>query len=282
MSDDKKLDLERVDINDIPSTPIPRTGLQLPHPDDVKTGPIPPGPSRQTAQPSQTVGGEEFVSADVFDASQVKRAPVVITDKKDDDDEDDNVPRMQNRAFPASKKESATIKKLRRVFGVNVPDGQADDDDNQAPFSFQVGGEDGTDSLFKWTFRYPGAADINWALSLIGEDVLLLGVELMTRISLKRAMVAVSTAAIDDEPVYKSFGIVVPKGYHVPDPLVPPRQLRFIAARYLYEMLSDNQVDELTSALTKVFDERIEPVLQKKRSPLVSTQQSQPSEKTQT
>lgn len=278
MSDDKsKPDLERIDINDIPSTPIARTGLQLPHPDDVKTGPIPPVQARPQ---TQVVGGEEFVSADAFDAKKVQRAAPVITEKPDDV-EDDQV-RVQNRQFPVSKRESPTIKKLRRAFCVNNQEGLADDDDNHAPFTVRVGGEDAVDTDFQWTFRFPGGADINWALSLIGDDVLLLGIELMTRISLKRAMVAVSTAAIDGVPVYEHFGIQVPKGYHIPDPLCPPRQLRFVAARYLYEMLANDAIDEFTSALAKVFDDRIEPVLSRKRSPLVSTQQSRPSEKTQT
>lgn len=268
-------DLERIDIIDIPSTPIQRTGLQLPHPDDVKTGPIPP-----TQSTAKTVNGEEFVSAEAFDVKKVQRAPVTIKEKTEDESEP---VRVQNRQFPTSKRESPTIKKLRRVFCVKNHEGLADDDDNMAPFTVRIGGEDANpETDFQWTFRFPGGSDTNWAISLIGEDALLLGVELMTRISFKRAMVAVSTAAIDGQPVYKHFSIQVPEGYHIPDPLEPPRQLRFLAARYLYEMLADDAIDELTSALAKVFDDRIEPVLAKKRAPLVSTQQSQPSEKTQT
>jgi len=247
---------EAVDIEDLPQEPINRA---------LPTGTPAAAPARPKA--AAAAGGDDFQDPDAFMAGNVQRAPRSAAAAP------------QAAALPktptpmefaeqvmASRQESPTIKRLRDAFGVKDPEG---------PIEESFGG-------YKWTFRVPSSTDIQYAVALtqdvrdlegdIGSDATI-G---MFTLALNRAFAAVSVAAIDDKPLYDHFGIEVPKGYVIPDSLNPPRHLRIRAAHYLYEMLSDETVDDLTAGLTEIYDRRVSPLVRRAKAPLVSTPPSQP------
>lgn len=248
---------EAVEIADLPVDPINRaliTGHEA--------------PSRvSVAQQAAALPQGDFQDPDAFMAGQVQRAPRGAPAPL--------APQAQAKAHTAlefaeqvmaSRQESPTILRLREAFGVKAKAGVI---------------EEIFDGM-KWTFRIPSSVDIQYAVTItqdmrdmegdLGPDATL-G---MFALALSRAFVAVSVAAIDDRPVYEHFGINIPVGYVIPDPLNPPRHLRIRAANHLYEMLSDETVNELTIGLTDIYDRRVGPLVKKAKAPLVSAPPSKP------
>lgn len=247
---------EAVDIEDLPQEPINRA---------IPTGTPAAAPARPKAPAA--AAGEDFQDPDAFMAGNVQRAPRNAAAAPQAAAQP-NAPTPMEFAeqVMASRQESPTIKRLREAFGVKAPDGVIEEPLNG----------------FKWTFRVPGSTDIQYAVALtqdirdlegdIGSDATV-G---MFTLALNRAFVAVSVSAIDDKPLYEHFGIEIPRGYMIPDTMNPPRHLRIRAAHYLYEMLSDETVDDLTAGLTEIYDRRVSPLVRRAKAPLVSTPPSQP------
>lgn len=238
---------ETVDLANIPLDPINR---------GIQAASAPPKAAPQ--------GTGDFQDPDAFMAGQVQRAP--RTQAPHAAVAKQATPLAFAEQVMASRQESGAIKRLRAAFGVAMPEGLIED---------SFGG-------FKWTFRVPSSVDIQYAVTItqdvrdmegdLGEDA----TNWMFNLALRRAFVAVSVAAIDDRPTYEHFGLQVPAGYSVPDPMNPPRHLRIRAANHLYEMLSDETVNDLTLGLTAIYDKRVSPLVQKAASPLASAPPSVP------
>lgn len=256
--DDK---FERLEQTDIPNTPIRRSGFSLPHP-----GAPVPSPTITTKE------GETFAPADSFDAQYASHLARTGQQEGQQQSAPPAAPpaapagptiNQTLRATLASRNESDIFKQLRQAFGINASN----------LIEAEFGG-------FKWTFRVPGSSDILWSVALM-DEVLMLDSTMMTNMTSRRSIVAVSVAAINDVPLYKHFGIELPPGYAVPDPMNPPHQLRCRAAQIFYRFLSDEAFDKLTQGLIDIYEAQVNP-LAEAATPLASTPPSPPVEKTQT
>ncbi len=243
---------EAVEIADLPLDPINREVLT--------------GHAEQPARPAQQAQQGDFQDPTAFMAAQVQRAPRGAAPQAPAPQAQKHTAMDFADQVMASRQESPTIQRLREAFGVKVKDGNIEE---------EFGGT-------KWTFRVPSSVDIQYAVTItqdmrdmegdLGADATI-G---LFALALSRAFVAVSIAAIDDRPVYEHFGIKIPDGYVIPDPLNPPRHLRIRAANYMYEMLSDETVNELTLGLTNIYDRRVAPIVKKAKAPLASAPPSKP------
>lgn len=72
------------------------------------------------------------------------------------------------------------------------------------------------------------------------------------------ALAAVCVRAIDGEPVYKVFGVAVPPGAVIEDPMLPPRDIRFNASLALFYFLLENAKTKLAYTIYEAYKDKLD------------------------
>lgn len=246
----------QVNFNDIPQEPIKHTGLN-------QGGSLPYPQSQQPQASSEKVVDPGFYLNKPFNPQHVMGGGSAPPPQGPPPPPD---PPVRTKSVVAddfrSIQESEDITRLRERYGVKTP----------TLHHIQLGD-------MKFSFRVPGSSDIRWGASLLGE---LLNIDnaIALQMTMRPAMVAVSVAAINDTPLWQHFGMAVNPAT-MQDPLYPPKDIRFRAAKYFYDIITDDTLD-LGEELETFYVTEIEPLVNKARSPLAPTSHSPGSSTTTT
>jgi hypothetical protein len=213
----------KVELSEIPSTPLKHSGLNWP---GEGLPPTPQGGSPRQTEPTVDISAY----TDKFQTPADVPVPQAAAPQQ--------VQRPTSATQPVmrSSKESQTIQLLREKFGVK----------SVAEEVVEVGG-------FQWTFAVPrSAADAAFATTLIVEFEYS---RVQAHIMLDTAIATICIVAINGTPLWQHFGLEPPA--FTGDPFRPPRDVRYNAWKQLFEFLADESMEELVGQLIQVYKERI-------------------------
>lgn len=120
--------------------------------------------------------------------------------------------------------------------------------DSVRPVDVEVGNH-------RWTLVALTPGDVATASRLA--DNLAVG-QVETHMTYQTAVIAHAIAAIDGSPAYQVFGVDLPPGMQVTNPLRPPRAVRFHAAGKLFDFIQEEGRTELSRKLFEAYMDKMD------------------------